>query len=112
MKNLPELLSQNVGVDVSKDTLDVVFSTIDMRQHVKVKASRRFANTPVGFKQFEKWIESKRVADVKLRLLMEATGIYYEQFAWFLYEKEYAVSVILPTKAKRYPNEQDIYYHE
>ena len=33
---------------------------------------------------------------------MEATGIYYEQLARFLYEKEFAVMVILPTKAKRY----------
>lgn len=99
---MKELLSQNVGVDVSKSTLDVVLSTIDMRQHVKVKASRKFANTPVGFKQFEEWIESKRIKEVELRILMEATGIYYEQLAWFLYEKEHVLSVILPTKAKRY----------
>ena len=99
---MKELLSQNVGVDVSKDTLDVVLSTIDMQQHIKVKASRKFANTPVGFKQFEKWIESKRVQEVELRILMEATGIYYEQFAWFLYEREHVLSVVLPTKAKRY----------
>ncbi len=102
MKNHSELLSQNVGVDVSKDSLDVAFSTIDMQQHVKVKASRKFANTPTGFNQLQKWMESKRIKDVELRVLMEATGIYYEQFAWFLYEREYAVSVVLPTKAKRY----------
>ena len=102
MKNCSELLNQNVGIDVSKDTLDVVFSTMDIQQHVKVKASRKFANTSLGFKQLQKWIESKKVEDVELRILMEATGIYYEQLAWFLYEKEHAVSVILPTKAKRY----------
>ena len=102
MKNRPDLLSQNVGVDVSKDTLDAVFSTMDMQQQVKVKASRRFSNTPTGFRQLQKWVESKQAEQVPLRVLMEATGIYYEQLAWFLYEKEYAVSVILPTKAKRY----------
>ena len=102
MKNRLDLLSQNVGVDVSKDTLDAVLSTMDMQQQVKVKASRRFANTPAGFRQLHKWVEGKRVKQVPLRVLMEATGIYYEQLAWFLYEKEYAVSVILPTKAKRY----------
>lgn len=101
MKN-PELLCQNLGVDVSKDSLDVAFSTIDMQQQVKVKASRKFANTLIGFNQLQKWIESKRVKDVEMRILMEATGIYYEQIAWFLYEKGYTLSVILPTKAKRY----------
>lgn len=67
-----------------------------------MKGSRKFANTLTGFIQLQKWMESKRVKDVELRILMEATGIYYEQFAWFLYEKGYGVSVVLPTKAKRY----------
>lgn len=102
MKSLPQFLRQNVGVDVSKDTLDVVFATIDLQQQIKVKASRKFANTAAGFQQLHQWIESKRDNTVELRMLMEATGIYYEQLAWFVYEKKYAVSVVLPTKAKRY----------
>lgn len=102
MKNLPQLLRQNVGVDVSKDSLDVAFSTIDLQQQIKVKASRKFANTAAGFEQFHQWVESKRDNTIELRILMEATGIYYEQLAWFVYEKKYAVSVVLPTKAKRY----------
>ena len=102
MKTLSTLLSQNVGVDVSKDSLDVAFSTIDMQQHVKIRASRKFANSLSGFKRIHKWIESKKIEDAALRVTMEATGIYYEQLAWFLYERQYAVTVILPTKAKRY----------
>ncbi|RYF84253.1 MAG: IS110 family transposase [Chitinophagaceae bacterium] len=102
MKNLPELLRQNVGVDVSKDSLDVVFSTINLQQQIQVKASRKFANTAAGFEQLHRWVESKRDNTIELRILMEATGIYYEQLAWFVYEKRYAVSVVLPTKAKRY----------
>ncbi|WP_046311785.1 IS110 family transposase [Pontibacter korlensis] len=99
MKNL---LCQNLGVDVSKDALEVVLSTLDMERRVKVKASRKFTNTPTGFKQLQRWLEGKRAADVELRLLMEATGVYYEQLAWFLYHEGYQVSVVLPTKAKRY----------
>ena len=102
MKNLSRLLRQNVGVDVSKDTLDVVFSTIDLQQHIRIKACRKFANTTAGFEQLHQWVESKRDNTIELRILMEATGIYYEQLAWFAYEKKYAVSVVLPTKAKRY----------
>ncbi|WP_052738884.1 IS110 family transposase [Pontibacter korlensis] len=99
MKNL---LCQNVGVDVSKDSLEVTFSTLEMDRRVKVKATRKFANTPAGFKQLQRWLESKRAAQVELRLLMEATGVYYEQLAWFLFQQGYQVSVVLPTKAKRY----------
>lgn len=102
MKECRKLLSQNVGVDVSKDTLDVVFSTMDMERHIKVKASRKFPNSLQGYKGFIKWLETKYIDDCEPSILMEATGIYYEHFAWFLHEREYAVSVILPTKAKRY----------
>jgi len=102
MKSSPSLLSQNVGIDVSKDSLDIVFSTIDIQQYVKVKGSRRFSNTPSGFEQIGKWVESKKAKGIELRFCMEATGIYYEQLAWHLHKKGYAISVILPTKAKRY----------
>jgi transposase len=102
MKNNSPLLSQNVGIDISKDSLDVVFSTIDFERYVKVKASRKFSNSPNGFKQLQHWIEGKRDTTVELRILMEATGIYYEQLAWYLHERHYSISVIVPTKAKRY----------
>ncbi|WP_415837353.1 IS110 family transposase, partial [Pontibacter korlensis] len=87
---------------MSKDSLEVTFSTLEMDRRVKVKATRKFANTPAGFKQLQRWLESKRAAQVELRLLMEATGVYYEQLAWFLFQQGYQVSVVLPTKAKRY----------
>lgn len=96
------LRCQNLDVDVSKDSLEVVFSTLDLDRRVKVKASRTFANTPAGFKQLQRWLETKRCAQVELRILMEATGVYYEQLAWFLSQQGYQVSVVLPTKAKRY----------
>lgn len=102
MKSNQNLLSQNVGVDVSKDALDVVLSTLDIERNIKVKTSKKFPNSVTGFKQFQEWVESKRVEGIELLILMEATGIYYEQFAWFLYERKLAVCVVLPTKAKRY----------
>ena len=73
MKNHSDLFCQNLGVDVSKDTLDVSFSTMNVQRQVKVKASKKFSNTLTGFKQLQKWIESKRVKDVELRILMEDT---------------------------------------
>lgn len=33
---------------------------------------------------------------------MEATGIYYEHCALYLYKAGYQVSIILPNKAKKY----------
>jgi len=47
MKTHSELQSQNVGVDVFKDTLDVSFSTMDRQRQVKVKATRKFFEEPL-----------------------------------------------------------------
>lgn len=102
MKNSSNAAIQNIGVDISKDHFHVVFSTVDANQHIKVKASRKFTNIGSGFQQFQKWLESKRIQHVELRILMEATGICYEQLAWFLHQRGYHLSVVLPTKAKRY----------
>jgi transposase len=34
--------------------------------------------------------------------LMEATGVYYEQLAWYLHSQKCSLSVVLPNKAKKY----------
>lgn len=102
MRNEQNLLCQNVGIDVSKDSLDIVFSTINVDHYVKVKGSRRFSNSNSGFEQVHQWIENKRNEAIEVRISMEATGIYHESLALFLHMKNYSISVILPTKAKRY----------
>jgi transposase len=33
---------------------------------------------------------------------MEATGVYYEQVAWYLFNQQQSVSVVLPNKARQY----------
>src|SRR5207245_2934639 len=40
--------------------------------------------------------------EVPLVLVMEATGIYYEQIAMYLSGQHYALRVVLPNKAKKY----------
>jgi transposase len=37
-----------------------------------------------------------------VHFLVEATGIYHENLAWFLYDNDCSISVILPNKAKKY----------
>ena len=46
-------LKQSVGIDVSKDKLDVCFSSIDSVQKVTIKSTRRFDNQAKGFKELE-----------------------------------------------------------
>jgi len=97
MKNkVLEIVKQNVGIDVSKDKIDVTFSELDAFFDDFVVASRKFANTPKGFIELQGWVNSKKRPNMAVHFTMEATGVYYEALAYFLYQQEdYRVHVVL-----------------
>lgn len=95
-------IKYSIGIDISKDYFNCAIILIDNQQKATVKSSSKFANTGSGFKQFIDWVNKHCKQEVPLYFVMEATGIYYEQFAWYLYSKDLKVSVVLPTKAKNY----------
>jgi transposase len=81
----------------------VCLSLIDNEQQVRVKSSRKFANTLCGIKELHEWIEKHyKQKDLPLRIVMEATGVYYEQCAMYLFKHGFSVSVVLPNKSKKY----------
>lgn len=93
----------SLGLDISFETFDANFSVIDAEQKVKVIASHKFGNNLNGFKEVVKWIErNRKQKDVRLVITMEATGVYYENCALFLFRKGYTMAVVLPNKAKKY----------
>lgn len=85
------LLRYCVGLDVSKDILQVCLSAIDPTGRVTVKATTNVANTPAGFRSLSRWTAGHRKQDLPLTYLMESTGVYHE-----------AVSILLANKAKHY----------
>lgn len=95
-------LKYSVGVDMGKEKFYGCISLIDEIQKVTIKATRNFANTIKGIHAFEAWIKKHRKMDLPLCITMEASGIYHENLAWYLFEKNYHVSIVLPTKAKNY----------
>lgn len=99
MKNL---IKYAVGIDVSADKLDICFSEIDIEQNVKVVAQRQVSNSDQGIKFIIPWLKKNQRQDIPILVAMEATGVYYEKSAMFLYKAGYAVNVILPNRARRY----------
>lgn len=91
-----------VGIDIGKDQFSTCLSLIDQQQKVTIKSTSSFKNNESGFKSFYSWVVKHHREDLPIYFLMEATGIYYEQLAWFLYNQSCNVSVILPNKAKKY----------
>lgn len=97
------LVKYSLGIDISSKTFDSNLSVIDSDQNVKVIASHKFANNQNGFSQCHTWITKNwKQKDTRLVITMEATGVYYENCALFLFKKGYPVAVLLPNKAKKY----------
>jgi len=97
-----EIIKQNVGVDVAKDDLKVALSIFTIDYRVVVRSTRTFRNTEKGFKQLQEWVNLKKHPDLALHFTMEATGVYYEGLAYFLYERSYNLHVVLPNLVKKY----------
>ena len=94
---------QNLGIDVDSKLLVTSFQKLDTEQNIKTIASRTFANTAAGFKDMLIWLEKKKVKDLPVHVTMEATGVYYENIAYFLYEQEdINVHVVLPNMSNAY----------
>jgi len=95
-------LKYSIGIDIAKDEFKACISLIDHQQKVTVKSSGSFKNNSTGFNDFYVWVTKHIREPISSHFLMEATGIYYEQLAWYLYNKDCQLSVILPNKAKKY----------
>lgn len=93
-------LRQSVGIDVAKKDLKVCFSQEFSGRQIKVIGSRTFLNTTAGFAALLVWIKQKSDPSVSFSLTLEATGVYYENLAYFFHEKSYSVHVVLPNVAK------------
>ena len=97
------MIKYALGIDVSMKSFNVCLSSIDVLQQVKVKSSSSFANNSKGFKSLHQWIEKHyKQKDVPLIISLEATGVYHEQCAMYLFKGGYNVAVVLPNKAKKY----------
>jgi len=84
-----------LGIDLAKLTFDVTLlsSTASSQHH-------QFPNTQTGFKQLQHWLAKQRVT--QLHACMEATNVYWEALAQFLYDQGYTVSVVNPARIKGY----------
>jgi transposase len=98
-----QIIRQNVGVDVDSAELKISFQVLQEDLTTKVIDSGTFKNTPAGFKALMKRINRKRIADLPLHFTMEVTGVYHENFAYFLIENDNViVHIELPNKTAAY----------
>jgi transposase len=88
-----------LGIDVSKASLEVTLLKADGQQD-----KGQFANKRQGFKKLQTWLSKRPVK--QLHVCLEATNVYWEEVAEFLYEQGYLVSVVNPARISGFAQSQ------
>ncbi|WP_426061508.1 IS110 family transposase [Hymenobacter sp. B1770] len=91
-----------VGIDIAKDTFVACVGRIDTRQHLWFGKETTFANTAAGFAALLAWTAKQQLAAAPCWFVVEATGVYYEELAYFLVDNAQTLSVLLPNKVKHF----------
>ena len=92
----------SLGLDIDKKEFKACLKSKAVNSQSIVKATKTFNNGPAGFKELHLWI-TKHVDHLNhLRIIMEATGVYHEHLAWYLFELGYLLHIILPFRAHHY----------
>lgn len=87
-----------IGIDISKLKLDCAW--LNEANKLKVKV---FANSPAGWAELVEWaVKNTGSLLSDLHFVMEATGVYHEQLAAYLYDQGGNVSVLNPAQVKFY----------
>lgn len=84
-----------VGVDVSKEKLDVAL----LREQGKFR-DKVVANSRKGFLELAAWLAKQGITGA--HVCMEATGAYWEDLAEFLVDAGFAVSVVNPLLIRKF----------
>jgi len=90
------------GIDIAKDTFVACFGHIDPSQHLAFGKETTFANTPAGFAALLVWTTKQQAVVAPQWFVVEATGVYYEELAYFLADNSLSLSVLLPNKVKHF----------
>lgn len=95
------------GSDISSESFVASCGVMYDDLQREVNNVKKFTNNNRGFEKFiaytRKHLKNINLSnDAKIWFVMEASGVYYENLAYYLYEKGYSVHVALANKVKNF----------
>lgn len=102
------MIEFSAGIDLSKDTF---YACLQAREPVNaptIIGTKEFDNSRKGFETLLAWVRKRVSKGAVVQFVMEATGVYYEELAYFLYEQGYKVAVVLANKMHHYAKSLNI----
>jgi transposase len=97
-----KVLKQVLGVDVAQKEVVVTLGKRSEDSSIELYSYRIFRNKETGFIALLKWLKKQTIEGVKIQVVMEATGVYHQKFAYFLDENGIDISILLPNKVSNY----------
>jgi transposase len=90
----------NIGIDVSKDSLDLCILINNTKSGRKFKC---FKNRKEEYSELEKWLSKYLKSKPNESLVtLESTGVYHEAIALFLHNFGFNIFISNPGKAKKF----------
>jgi transposase len=105
---MKRIVKQVAGIDVAQKELVVCIGRIDEELEIELYAHKTFANTQKGFTALTEWINRHTAKESSLRFVMEATGVYHEELAYYLNDQGCSISIVLPNKISSYFKTLDV----
>lgn len=102
------VLKQVAGIDVAQNELVVSLGRMDNELSLEIFEYKVFPNNQKGFKELITWAQKQVKNDVRIRYVMEATGVYHESLAYYLTEHGCEVSILLPNKISNFFRTLDV----
>ncbi len=99
---MSRIVKQVAGIDVAQKELVVTLGRISDDFSIELFAHKVFKNSDSGFISLVEWTNKLTDTGIGVRYVMEATGVYHQKFAYFLFENNCEVSIVLPNKISNY----------
>ncbi len=96
------ILKYAVGIDVAQIELVVCLGRITADLKSELYARKTFPNNKKGFEALVSWVNHNTQEEVRVQYVMEATGVYHEALAYYLYDHQCSLSIVLPNKISNY----------
>ncbi|MFT6244925.1 MAG: transposase [Crocinitomicaceae bacterium] len=101
------VLKQALGIDVSKASLSMCLGIMKSDLSKEFTPGKDVSNDKSGYKELSKWLKKVSGTGDLPTIVMEATGVYHEGIATYLYDLGYQVSILQSGRVKKYAQSLD-----
>ncbi|MGJ7030210.1 IS110 family transposase [Niabella hirudinis] len=103
-----QIVKQVCGIDIAQNELVVALGRMHDDLSPEVHVYKAFTNNTKGFELLLKWVKKWSGDGVDVHYVMEATGVYHEKLAYYLYLHAPSLSIVLPNKISNYLRTLDV----